>query len=227
MAEAGLPEELHSFTDPLEEMERWELGRLVRDELRRLPEKYRSPVVLCYFEGRTHAEAARQLGYPAGSISRRLKRAGVLLRRRLIHRGLTFTIGFLLVGLMVFSICKTGSDPSATALSVRSAMSSLEPRHAGDTKMRMQSLIAEIERSGADRSEQEIAAFARRATQVADEIQPYLPGRLPDEWRRYSAEMRQSAVVLAQATQMHDQASMLGAARRLNAACLACHETFH
>ena len=69
------------------------LGRLVKDELLRLPEKYRSPVVLCYFEGRTHEEAARQLGYPAGSMSRRLKRAQALLRRRLIHRGFSLAIG--------------------------------------------------------------------------------------------------------------------------------------
>ena len=227
VAEGGLPEELHPFTDPLAELEQRELGRMVRDELRRLPEKYRSPVVLCYFEGRTHAEAARQLGYPAGSISRRLKRAGLLLRRRLIHRGLTFAIGFLLVGLMLFSIWKTGGDRGANAAAVRSAMSSLAPLHAGDTEMRMQALIDEIECSGADRSEQQIATFARRARQVADLIEPYSPARLPDEWRRYSAEMRQSAVLLAQATQMHDQASMLGAARRLNAACLGCHETFH
>jgi RNA polymerase sigma factor (sigma-70 family) len=227
VAEGGLPEELHPFADPFAEMERKELSRLVSDELRRLPEKYRSPIELCYFEGHTHAEAARQLGYPAGSISRRLKRAGALLRRRLSHRGFTFAIGFVAAGFMVFSICKSGGNPGVTAASVRSAMASLEPPHGGATEMRMQALLDEIERSGADRSEREIAAFARRATQVADEIEPYSPGRLPDEWRRFSAEMRQSAVLLAQATQTNDQASMLGAARRLNAACLGCHETFH
>ena len=93
--------------------------------------------------------------------------------------------------------------------------------------MRMQALIDEIEHSRADRIEQDIAAFARRATQVADEIEPFSPGKLPEEWRRFSTEMRQSAVLLAQATQMQDHASMIGAARRLNAACLGCHETFH
>jgi RNA polymerase sigma factor (sigma-70 family) len=223
---AALPEELHPLADPVAELERRELGRLLRDELRLLPEKYRSPVVLCYFEGHTHEEAARQLGYPAGSMSRRLKRAGALLRRRLMHRGFSFTIGFLLVAFVAFSIWKSSADHGATIASVRSAMSSLEPLHGDATEMPMQTLFDEIERSGTDRSMQQIAAFARRATQVADEIEPYSPARRSDDWRTYSAEMRDSAILLAQATQANDHASMLGAARRLNAACLGCHETF-
>jgi RNA polymerase sigma factor (sigma-70 family) len=225
--EGTLPEELHPLADPVAEIERRELGRLVRDELLLLPEKYRTPVVLCYFEGRTHEEAARQLGYPAGSMSRRLKRASALLRRRLLHRGFSFTIGFLLVGFAIVSAWKSGGAHDATAASVRSAMSSLKPLCGGETGMQMQPLIDEIDRSGADRSMQKIAAFARRVTQVADEIEPYSPGRLKDDWRKYSGEMRNSAIMLAQATQANDHASMLGAARRLNAACLGCHETFH
>ena len=67
-----LPETFHPLTSPSAELERRELRRVLDDELLRLPEKYRAPVVLCYLEGRTHEEAARQLGYPAGSISRRL-----------------------------------------------------------------------------------------------------------------------------------------------------------
>src|SRR5262249_38076663 len=36
---------------------------ILHEEVDRLPPKYRVPVVLCYFEGRTHDEAARQLGW--------------------------------------------------------------------------------------------------------------------------------------------------------------------
>jgi RNA polymerase sigma factor (sigma-70 family) len=223
--EAVLPERLHPLGDPFAELERRELSRLVRDELLLLPEKYRSPVVLCYFEGRTHEEAARQLGYPAGSLSRRLKRAGALLRRRLIGRGFSLAIGFLLMGLAVFSVWSICRYQAATALSVRSAMLSLEPL--GDRETRMQTLIELIERPGAQRGAEQIVAFARRATQVADEIERYEPGKLPDDWRNYSAEMRQSAILLAQATQENNHASMLSAARRLGATCLGCHETFH
>jgi RNA polymerase sigma factor (sigma-70 family) len=223
-AEAMLPERLHPLADPFAELERRELGRLVRDELLLLPEKYRSPVVLCYFEGRTHEEAARQLGYPAGSLSRRLKRAGALLRRRLIHRGFSLVIGFLLFAIAAFSLWNIGRDHGTTALSVRSAMSSL--RSPGGPEAGMQTLIARIEQPAADGVAEQIAAFARRATQVADEIEQFEPGTLPGDWQNYSAEMRHSAILLAQATQENNHASMLSAARRLNATCLACHETF-
>ena len=38
----------------------------VHDEVGRLPEKYRTPVVLCYLEGQTYQEAARRIGCPVG-----------------------------------------------------------------------------------------------------------------------------------------------------------------
>ena len=69
------------------EVDRRDLRRVIDDELNRLPEKYRAPVVLCDLEGLTHSEAARRLGLPSGSISRRLGRARTLLRHRLAAAG--------------------------------------------------------------------------------------------------------------------------------------------
>ena len=72
-----------------------DLGPAVHEEVGRLPEKYRAPVVLCYFEGLSHEEAARRLGWPVGTVRGRLARARDRLRPRLTRRGLSPSAGFL------------------------------------------------------------------------------------------------------------------------------------
>jgi len=67
-----------------------ELECVLDEELHRLPESHRLPLILCYLEGKTHVEAARDLGWPSGSMSSRLTQARAKLRRRLARRGLTF-----------------------------------------------------------------------------------------------------------------------------------------
>jgi RNA polymerase sigma factor (sigma-70 family) len=63
------------------------------EELGRLPERYREPVVLCYLEGRSQAEAGRSLGCSIDAIKGRLRHGRALLRRRLRRRGITLGAG--------------------------------------------------------------------------------------------------------------------------------------
>jgi RNA polymerase sigma factor (sigma-70 family) len=65
-----------------------ELRPVLDAEINRLPEKYRAPLVLCYLQGLTNVEAARQLGCPTGTVATRLAWGRERLRRRLANRGL-------------------------------------------------------------------------------------------------------------------------------------------
>jgi RNA polymerase sigma factor (sigma-70 family) len=72
---------------------------LLDEELARLPEKYRRPIILCDLEGQTRKLAARQLRCPEGSVASRLARGRQLLAQGLTKRGLTLTAGALAAGL--------------------------------------------------------------------------------------------------------------------------------
>jgi RNA polymerase sigma factor (sigma-70 family) len=81
------------------------LQTLLDAELAALPDKYRTAVVLCALEGKTIRDAARELGWPHGTVASRLARGRALLARRLAKQGLVVSAGALAAALAHGTAC--------------------------------------------------------------------------------------------------------------------------
>ena len=68
--------EIEFAAEPAADADREELREVLDEEIGRLPEKFRTAVLLCELEGCGHDEAARQLGCAVGTVKSRLSRAG-------------------------------------------------------------------------------------------------------------------------------------------------------
>jgi RNA polymerase sigma factor (sigma-70 family) len=96
-----------------------ELRSLLDEELTRLPEKLRAPLVLCYLEGLTQDEAAEQLGCSKITCRRYLERARALLGSRLARRGVTLSAA--LFALVLSECAASAAVPPALAESTTEA----------------------------------------------------------------------------------------------------------
>jgi hypothetical protein len=93
-----------------------ELLGLLDEELDRLPDRYRGPLVACFLQAKTQDEAAREFGWSVSTLRRRLVRGRELLKVRLTARGAT-----LGAGLIAGAVC-----PAATAVPADLARSALD-----------------------------------------------------------------------------------------------------
>jgi RNA polymerase sigma factor (sigma-70 family) len=100
------PEATPSLANPLDELSARELLLLLDEELERLPEVYRQPILLCCLQGLTQEEAAQLLGWTAGSVKGRLERGRERLRSRLQRRG--FGLGAVLGAV---EVARAAGDP--------------------------------------------------------------------------------------------------------------------
>jgi RNA polymerase sigma factor (sigma-70 family) len=75
------------YTEPPDHTMLNELRTILDDELARLPERLRAPVVLCELEGLSRRDAAARLKISEGTLSSRIARAKARLRERLTKRG--------------------------------------------------------------------------------------------------------------------------------------------
>jgi RNA polymerase sigma factor (sigma-70 family) len=81
--------------DPLATISGRELVQVIDDELARLPDKYRLPVLLCCVHGLSREKVAEQLGWSEGMVKGRLERGRRRLAERLAVRGLAPSIVIL------------------------------------------------------------------------------------------------------------------------------------
>jgi RNA polymerase sigma factor (sigma-70 family) len=80
-----------SQSDPLSDLTARETLAILEEEVQRLPEVYRLPILLCCLEGLSQEEAAARLGWTCGSVKGRLERGRQRLHARLARRGLTLS----------------------------------------------------------------------------------------------------------------------------------------
>jgi RNA polymerase sigma-70 factor (ECF subfamily) len=107
-------------SEPPAEISWREVQAALDEELLRLPERLRAPLILCYLEGRTRDEAARLLRLGVGCLHGRLERGRKLLCDHLTRRGLALSTALLAVALGE-NVARAGLPPSLNVAMINAA----------------------------------------------------------------------------------------------------------
>jgi RNA polymerase sigma factor (sigma-70 family) len=83
--------------EPRDDVSWKDVRRVLDEEVNRLPDRLRLPILLCYFEGKTRDEAAEALGWKLSTLRGRLEDGRVRLRDRLALRGVELSVALLAV----------------------------------------------------------------------------------------------------------------------------------
>ena len=110
--------------------DRDDLAAILHDEVNRLPDRFRMPIVLCDMEGRTCAEAAQLMGCPVGTVASRLSRGRDKLRAKLGGRGVVVGIAAL-SGVLSSSAAGAAVPPALLSATAQMAVASVVGGAAG------------------------------------------------------------------------------------------------
>ncbi len=94
-------------------VERDELKSVIDQEIDRLAESHRLPVVLCCLEGISHEEASQRLRWPLGTVKSRLARGRKRLQERLVRRGFAPSAALAAAGLGLLGGEASAAVPAA------------------------------------------------------------------------------------------------------------------
>src|SRR5262245_42530783 len=151
-----------SAADPRRDSDEIELRLVIDEEIRRLPERYRLPLVLCHVEGLRHDEVAHRLGCPIGTVESRLSRARQQLRARLTRRGLSPTASVMAAVLRPSA--ESVVAPSLAEATLRAAVKVSAPERS--SKLSILSPLSWMRRSQALMRSGHLGAIASVATFV-------------------------------------------------------------
>jgi RNA polymerase sigma factor (sigma-70 family) len=136
-----------------------ELERALDEAIARLPARYRTPLVCCYLEGRTQEEVARDLGVPLGTVRSWVARGRDLLRKQLLRRGISLSVGGAGAALLASACARAEAVPSPLLLSTAkaaclyrrggNAMAQVSPHAAALVRQGMTGVLVAKVKSGA------------------------------------------------------------------------------